>query len=505
MVVVAELFATLGLKPDEHSWRAGSDAIEHLTTALEALAVYEVGKHLAEMFNSTAESLEHAELAAKSLGTTAASVQELAYSTKLLGLSSDESEMALTHLARSVAEARKGTGPAAEAFYRLGISMNDPAITSGDTSKILDRVSDAFAKLPDGATKTALALDLFSRSGAKMIPLLDQGSAGMARLREEAHASGNVIDGEGAESLHYYTEAVRGIEASLTGLKNTLVIVLAPTVVEIAERFREWLDGNHDQIIDGITTAAHALGTALSTVAHVVSEVYELFVAAFDGDEGAQAVLIGVAAIVATAVVPAFVAWVAATLAATWPLLAIGAAVGAVSYGVIKLVKHWDEVKRAISHAWQTLKDTGEAVLNWMADLPVIKQLLELMKWIRDGAGFSTSHGAREQQVQDAADAYQRAHPEDPLLMNEPSVLAPDEVRDFEKNVLPLDYEPATTYSGQAAGASVQHVTVESPSITINAPSGDARDISAAVKSGINDWWDSTLRDAHAATGGADL
>ncbi|HEY1814901.1 MAG TPA: phage tail tape measure protein [Kofleriaceae bacterium] len=494
------------MEPDEHSWRAGNELIEHAKTAVEALAVYEGFKHVVEAFNGVAESVEHAELAAKSLGTTAAAVQELAYSTKLLGLSSEESEDSLTHLARSVADARKGSGPAAEAFQKLGISMSDPAIKSGDTSKILDRVADAFAKLPDGATKTALSMDLFSRSGATMIPLLDKGAKGLAALREEAHASGNVIEGEGAESLHAYTDAVRGIGASFSGLKNTLVVGLAPTVVKLAEEFKTWLDGHHEQIIDGITSAASALGSALSTVADVVGDVYDLFVAAFDGDTGAQAVLIGVAAVVAASVVPAFIAWATATLAATWPLLAIGAAVAAVSLGVLELVKHWDGVKHAIGEAWDELKNAGEAVLDWMADLPVIKQLLELMEWIKNEAGFSTEHGAKEQDVQDQADAYQRAHPEDPTLKNAPFAGTDQDLQSFNRDVLSIDATGGPAFSAPVGGRGGDtHITIGSPNIHITAPSGDARDISTAVQSGISEWWDGTLRDAHAGTGGADL
>lgn len=526
-MIVAELFATLGLKPDEHQWHAGNELVEHLKTAVEALAVYEGFEHVVEMFNGVAESVEHAELAAKSLGTTSSAVQELGYATKLLGVSSEESEMALTHLARSVAEARKGSGPAAEAFAKLGVSMDDPAIKSGDTSKILDRVANAFAKLPDGATKTALSMDLFSRSGAKLIPLLDKGSAGLAKLRAEAHASGNVIDGEGAQSLHTYTEAMRGIEATATGLKNTLVVALAPSVVELAEDFRKWFDAHHDQAIAAVTAAAHGLGAALGFVADVVGDVDDLFTEAFAGDDGAQAILIGVAAIVATAVVPAFLAWAAATVVATWPILAIGAAVAAVSYGVIQLVKHWDAVKASIRSAWDTLKDTGEAVLDWIADLPVIKQLLELMHWIKHAANVGVgnalaesaakgtsadfAHGQAEQDEQDRADAWQRAH--GGSLEGMPSNLSIDQQVAFSRDVMPLDQisaeanapEAYTMRPGAGGARGDTHINVGSPQITVNAPTGDAKDISAAVRAGIGDWWDTTLRDAHAATGGGDL
>ena len=49
-------------------------------------------------------------------------------------------------------------------------------------------VADSFSKFRDGATKTAIAIALFGRAGADMIPVLDKGSAGIkemeARVRE---------------------------------------------------------------------------------------------------------------------------------------------------------------------------------------------------------------------------------------------------------------------------------------------------------------------------------
>jgi hypothetical protein len=44
--------------------------------------------------------------------------------------------------------------------------------------------------MPNGAQKAALSLQLFDKQGTSMIPLLNQGSAEIARLAEEARVLG---------------------------------------------------------------------------------------------------------------------------------------------------------------------------------------------------------------------------------------------------------------------------------------------------------------------------
>ena len=61
------------------------------------------------------------------------------------------------------------------AFRALGISLKDNGgnvKTSGDL--FLD-IAQKFSKMEDGAAKTALAIRLFGRAGAELIPLLNQG------------------------------------------------------------------------------------------------------------------------------------------------------------------------------------------------------------------------------------------------------------------------------------------------------------------------------------------
>ena len=59
---------------------------------------------------------------------------------------------------------------------------------------VLIQVSDAFAKSRDGAAKTAIAMQLFGRAGADLIPFLDQGSQNIDALTKKAQELGLVLN-----------------------------------------------------------------------------------------------------------------------------------------------------------------------------------------------------------------------------------------------------------------------------------------------------------------------
>jgi hypothetical protein len=59
-------------------------------------------------------------------------------------------------------------------------------ITATDANGAMVQLADLFASMPDGVEKTALAVQLFGKAGMDMIPMLNQGSRGLAEAQEKA-------------------------------------------------------------------------------------------------------------------------------------------------------------------------------------------------------------------------------------------------------------------------------------------------------------------------------
>lgn len=124
---------------------------------------------------------------------------------------------------RLVEAAEKGSGPTADALNRLGIAATDASgkLKSADT--VLLEIADRFAKMPDGPQKSALALDLFGRAGANLIPLLNGGSAAI----KDIAATMTTDFANGADALN---DKIITIQAKLTSISVSLAENLLPVL-----------------------------------------------------------------------------------------------------------------------------------------------------------------------------------------------------------------------------------------------------------------------------------
>jgi hypothetical protein len=68
--------------------------------------------------------------------------------------------------------------------------LKKAGITATDANGALIQLADLFANMPDGVTKTALAVKLFGKAGMDMIPMLNQGSKGLSEAQEKAKVYG---------------------------------------------------------------------------------------------------------------------------------------------------------------------------------------------------------------------------------------------------------------------------------------------------------------------------
>ncbi len=102
---------------------------------------------------------------------TGVSVEALARFKKAAATSGtdiDAVSKALGKLSKGMYEAaQSGKGPTAEALKALGISATDAAGKLKTADQVTLEISNKFKAMPDGVEKTALAMQLFGKAGAK--------------------------------------------------------------------------------------------------------------------------------------------------------------------------------------------------------------------------------------------------------------------------------------------------------------------------------------------------
>ena len=209
---------------------------------------------------------------ARSVGVTVEELTALRYAAELGGVSSAELTAGLSKLNRTIDEAANGGATQAEAFDRLGVSVLDAAGNVKDSGTVLAEMADRFQVMPDGVQKSALAMELFSRSGAKLVSMLNGGSDGLVALRKEAEALGRVISTETAIQAELFDDNLSRLGSTAAGAGNKISSEMLPTLLDLTDLLVEVNKGG-----EAATIIANLLGGTLKILATIVLVLGEAF------------------------------------------------------------------------------------------------------------------------------------------------------------------------------------------------------------------------------------
>ncbi len=211
------------------------------------------------------ESIDAADAArkqAQAIGLTTEALTSLQWAASQSGVSTNDLSAAFGRLNRAAMDAATGSEKQAQLFAKLGVSVTDSegALRSGDA--ILMDLADRFKQLPDGVEKSALAMELFGRSGAKLIPMLNAGSDGLTQLREEAERLGLVINDQQAQEAEQFNDSISALGAQSKGAANIVSGELLPTLNTMVGLLGETASAG-----EATTIAANFLSGALKLLA----------------------------------------------------------------------------------------------------------------------------------------------------------------------------------------------------------------------------------------------
>ncbi len=165
-------------------------------------------------------------------GIAANTLQAYVNAGKLAGVEQATIEKGLRRLAQSMREADQGVATYKDAFDDLGISLRDTDGNLKTNEQILGEISDAFTKMEDGVTKTAIAMEIFGRSGASMVNLLNNGKASLEEFNFE-------VSENFAQNAEYFNDQLTMIGFKAEGFSKQLTDSLLPSLNNLAEMFRD--------------------------------------------------------------------------------------------------------------------------------------------------------------------------------------------------------------------------------------------------------------------------
>lgn len=186
----------------------------------------------------------------KRTGLAAEEIQGLSFAARMSGTSIETVEGAVKKMQK--AGFSTGRGPLAD----------------------FEALADRIAAIPDPAARAAEAMKYFGRSGTQLLPMFENGSAGIQDLMREADRLGLVLSGPTVSAGEQLGDTIDKVVLVMGGFANRIGATLAPLVMDLADRLLSlaesvttFIENNADTIVFFAQVAAGVAAFAAGVVA----------------------------------------------------------------------------------------------------------------------------------------------------------------------------------------------------------------------------------------------
>ena len=213
-------------------------------------------------------------------GVSVEALSELGYAAEMSGADMATLEGGLRKMQKTIAEAASGSQSAQEALGALGITINDLKNLAPDEQFAL--IAARLAEVQNPTQRAAAAMEVFGKSGTKLLPMMAGGARGLEEMRQKARDLGLVMSSEDAAAADDFGDALDSLWKVLKMGAFTIGSALAPVLKGLAERVMgviktvaDWIKQNKDVVVTAFKMAAAvaAGGAALMVLGGLISGV----------------------------------------------------------------------------------------------------------------------------------------------------------------------------------------------------------------------------------------
>ena len=202
---------------------------------IAAAAMAAVGAATAALTVKSMRAVDAQAKLAKSLNTTAKSIQVLDRAGELAGVSMGEIQQATIQLTKRLSQATMGAGPAAKALKKLGLSANDLSVLPLDEK--ISKIQDAIQEFIPAAQQAAISSELFGDRAGLIFTRID--SETLSQAAQDIKDFGVGISQVDAANIETANDAISRLKLITTGFGNLMAAKLAPAIEGFANAIAE--------------------------------------------------------------------------------------------------------------------------------------------------------------------------------------------------------------------------------------------------------------------------
>lgn len=168
-------------------------------------------------------------------GMTAGKVMLLQTAFDQAGLGADAVGPAINKMQKAIADAASGTGPAADALTRLGLSSEQ--LSSMTPDEAFKTLGTAINGIENPTARAATAMEVFGKSGGKMLTLFGDSGA-LATASDTLGAQAGIME-KNAAVFDRVSDLLNGSSTKLQGVFVGMAESIAPALLPIVEEFNK--------------------------------------------------------------------------------------------------------------------------------------------------------------------------------------------------------------------------------------------------------------------------
>ena len=240
--------------------------------AAKALATIGVGLSVAGLMNWTRQAINAADETSKlaqRVGLLTKEVAGLQLAFRQAG-AGDQMQQSLARLSREAAGGSK-------ALAAMGVSAQGADGSLKSTRQLLGEVAERFSTYRDGAEKTALAQQLFGKSGAELIPLLNAGAGALDEYDAIAKRLGLTLDEQTTKSAERFNDQMDLAGQRAMGVALQVATGLLPVLEELSKMMADAAQegSNFESVGEGVSVVLETIAVIAVNTNYVLQQTGE--------------------------------------------------------------------------------------------------------------------------------------------------------------------------------------------------------------------------------------
>lgn len=222
----------------------------------------QAARSLISMGAAEAETIDNTNKLAARLGFTYAEMAGLANAGALVDVSMETIGKATQKAEIAFAKAAGGSKAATAAFEAIGLSVD--RLNGMTAAERFQAIAQAISQLPTEAQRAAAAVQIFGKSGVELLPMFQQGAAGIQAATAEAQRFGLALTQAQVDNVDAMGDSFDRAKQAISGVIQQVVAYLAPAIEKVVTTFSDFIAAENgakigQSIGEGIFSGARSL------------------------------------------------------------------------------------------------------------------------------------------------------------------------------------------------------------------------------------------------------